>query len=496
MSEPKKIIEISGLDWLKGISTHPYIPVGGLFQQATNFNPFNRPGIYFPSQAASTIGTGVILDEIRSMTSYVSSAVAGVSFVLGFSKNTRLYRIRTDNMSVENLSTRIANDGGWGSIIFKNKIVYAGSTTLTANSIPIPRVSAEVSLLTLDNAYQHKPHIGPDRNLYVPNKSNVARVTSVTGTTGNSASFLAFEDDVIVRGLSDDGIHLIIVGDTNSATNPTVSAVGLYRCFVAFWNMKSQDLTRIWEFKDNGVFGVQVVEDEVIIHGQTNIYTCSINSKPRVLMPKTNNTNITSGPPEPGSLVKMGDNVALWGDGVKNIYGYGRISPHLPKSFFHLHEIANNQTYSLFYDGGATDKLIAAFGSAALYAFTGTTTANQTSTTKIAGIDFKQPYEFSFAKVILSQKLSAGQSVDLEILTDEGDNTVLRKTDGTANSFSHTNFPGKKSHIFYPYPGTQAASSIAVFEDLSDIQIRNIGASVRRVEIWGKPLRPDQDVYK
>ena len=111
-------------------------------------------------------------------------------------------------------------------------------------------------------------------------------------------------------------------------------------------------------------------------------------------------------------------------------------------------------------------------------------------------MDFKNPYEFDFAKVTLSEKLASGQSVDLRILTDEGNNTVLRNTEGTANSFSFSNFGSDKSHIFYPYPGAQAASTIALFEDLSDITIINKGASVRRVEIWGTPIPPDQNIYK
>ena len=122
--------------------------------------------------------------------------------------------------------------------------------------------------------------------------------------------------------------------------------------------------------------------------------------------------------------------------------------------------------------------------------------STEISTAIIAGIDFRQPYEFSFAKVVLSEKLSSGQSVDLKITTDEGNNTVLQDTKDGGNPFSFTQVGGKKSHVFYPTPIAQSASSIAVFEDLSDIQIVNKGASIRRIEIWGKPIRSDQNVYK
>ena len=514
MSEPVKILEISDKDWLSGISAQPYIPVGGLFQQSTNFDPFDKIGIYVPSQSESSIGVGVVATDIRWIVSFSSTAVSGVTYFHAFGNST-LYTGRTTQGAlpgggsgfIENQSSRITNMNSRGAIQFKSKIVYFGQTNAIANSLPIPRVSAEVTILSnLTDSYAHIPHIGPDRNLYVTNGSKIARVTSVTGTSGNDASFLSFEEDIATRGIADDGKHLIIVGDSSGFNEPNAGlATGEIRCFVAFWNMKSQDLTRIWEFKDNHVFGVEIVEDDVVVFARNNVYVCSVDSKPRILLLKGGNSNVQESTPEPGSIKKINDHMVIWGgegysDGDNNkntIFGYGRVHPSLPKSLFTKHTLSvspsgTKSIFSLFYDGGNTNKIIASYGNS-MYIFSGT---NQTSTTKIAGMDFKKPYEFSFAKVVLNKKLSSGQSVDVEIKTDEGDNTVLRNSSGTTNSFSHTNFPGKKSHIFYPTPGTQATSTIALFEDLSDITIKNVGAEIRRFELWGKPLRPDQDVYK
>ena len=516
MPEPLKILEISGDDWMKGIVVHPYMAVGGLFQKATNFDPFRKVGLYVPSQSESSIGTGVVTVEARWIIPFASSTVAGVTYFHAFGPST-LYTGRTSqgalpgggNGFIEDQSSRMTAITPRGAIKYKDKIVYFGTNNVIANSIPIPRVNAEVTLLTgLTTSYAHVPHIAPDKNLYFTNSDKIGRITSVTGASGNDASYFSFESDAVTRGITDDGQHLIIVGD-NQNENESTPAIGVaqgdYRCFAAFWNMKSQDFTRIWEFRDNFVIGAVSIEDETVIFGQNNVYVCSVNSRPKSLLIKGGNSTIQQSAPEPGSIIRVNNQVVLWGgegysgdgDNKDVIYGYGRLHSSLPKSLFTMNRITaapsgTKTIFSLMYDNGNTNNLIASYGNS-MYMFT---VGNNTSTLILAGIDFKKPYEFSFAKVVLDQKLDTSQSVDVEIISGQGDNVVLRQTNGTTNSFSKVNFPGKKSHIFYPYPGSQASSSIALFEDLSDITIKNVGANVKRFEIWGKPIKPDQDIYR
>lgn len=502
MSEkPKKIIEISGQDWMSGISAHPYMSVGGRFQQATNFDPFEKVGIFVPNKTPSRKGEGVITEDIRSFIVSVSSVAAGV-FIDAFANTAKLYRIDAENGTVTDISSRLnSTSGASGSIIFKNKTVYTDSSSVRAHDYPVSAQTGNIvvllSSLTSIVGTTRAFHIGPDRNLYMTNAQYIARITSVTGTSDNNSQYLSFESDAQTKDIDDDGQHLIIVGDSNPNADSLIG--GSFRCFVAFWNMKSQDLTKIWEFKDERVYGVAAIEDEVLIFCKNNIYTCSVSSRPKVLIPLKGNSSLSTGITNQYSIAKRDNSTVVWGSGT-SFRGYGRLHPSLPKTLFTAYTIPTHSGFSETYalleilDSSGSFKLWAGTNGERLYSFD--TVSSETSTTILAGIDFKQPYEFAFAKVILSEKLSSDQSVDLQILTDEGNNTILRNTNATDNSFSHTNFPGKKSHIFYPYPGAVAASTIGIFEDISDLKIINKGASIRRVEIWGRPIRQDQTVYK
>lgn len=515
MPDPIKILEVSGDDWMKGLSIHPYIGSGGLFKRATNFDPFRKIGIYTPSQGQSRIGAGVVTIEARWIVPFSSSSlVAGVTYFYAFGSST-LYLGRTTqgalpgggNGFIEDQSSRLSSPwfGEKGAIKFKDKIVYISTTGIAAGTIPLPATPSVTKLLgNLTNTYSHFPHIGPDRNLYVTNGKSIAKITNVTGTSDNEAEYLTFENDVVTRGITNDGQHLIITGDGQGDIEPNVgTAAGRYRCFVAFWNMKGKDLTRIWEFEDNHVSGATAIEDEIIVFGSQTVYKCNVNSRPLPLLPKGGNSRIQISSPEPGSINKVSDSIVLWsGEGYaednndkKTIFGYGRLHPSLPKSLFTVHTITGSPggtatIFSLFSDSGNTGNIIASYGNS-MYIFTGT---NNTSTIVLAGIDFKQPYEFSFAKVVLNNKLDTGQSVDIEIISD--DIPVVRNTQGTSNSFNQSNFSGKKSHIFFPYPGATASESSALFENLTDIKITNVGADVKRFEIWAEPVAPDQDIYK
>src|SRR3990167_3583647 len=493
-----KLFEVSGRDWLSGLSTHPYIPVGGIFQQASNFDPFQKVGIYMPTPTPVRFSSIDPAEDIFAMVIHTSSGVGGVNFIDALAAGNVVYRIKTSDGTIT-AQGGITNSGSRGATIFKNKTIYSSGSAVYANNYPLSSVNSETALFSVSGVGPQKMHIGPDRNLYITNDNKIGRITSVTGTTGNS-NYITFEDDVICRGLDDDGQHLIIGGDTN-LNNLTTG--GRHRCFVAFWNMKSQDLTRIWEFTDDTVLGVASVSDEVLVICSDAVYTCSVGSRPVPLITFKGNSSFDSifgeySPSRTLPIVKKDNGTVLWAFG-KQIMGYGTLHPSLPKTLFTGYTIPDHPSFttiqSMIYNDLNDDyPLWVSTDSNRVYAFP--TTTSETSTTKMAGIDFKQPYEFSFAKVILNKKLESGQSVDVEIKTDEGNNTVLRDSKGTTNSFSFTNFGAKKSHIFYHYPGAQSASTIAVFEDLSDIQIRNIGAEIRRFEIWGKPLRGDQDIYK
>ena len=339
MSESKRIIEISGESWLSGISVHPYLPVGGMFQKATNFDPFQKVGIYIPSKTPSEVGSGAtIAQNIEAMIGY-SASTGTVAHIIAFANSSKVYDINAANNSVSDVSSNISGmTTVRGAAKYKGSAVYASDDNVYANVIPLQ--ASQTTILSGINTAPHVMKVAPDRNLYVTNGSSVARITSVTGTSGNQSTYLTFETGVVTRGLDDDGTHLVIVGDTNSVSPSSV--LERNRCFVAFWNMKSQDLTRIWDFEDSSVGGVACVEDEVLVFGSSGTWTCSVGSRPRLLQPGIDNTSLFGAVPASGAVTKVGG-IALWGVATSSgasegagsyVRGYGRRSPHTKKVLF------------------------------------------------------------------------------------------------------------------------------------------------------------------
>lgn len=474
---PVKLIELSGESWLKGVSYHPNIAIGGLFRSLSNFDPFEKLGVFKatlnPTQRGS--GTTTVAGAYN-----VGFTDGGTSYFYTFGDTSKVYRVNITAGSVADKSAQITGITTIrGAERFKNKVIYANDSTIFSNSIPLVLASQTTIVAGLQTA-NHIMKIGPDRNLYATNKQYIARITNAAGLSGNSAQYLSFEDDVVTRDIESDGQFLVIAGDTNEVNGSTL---GTNRCFVAFWNMKSKDLTQVWEFTDNQIFSIELLENEVIVHGRDNIYTCSVTSPIQVLMPLRGNSNfVLASSPTPGRLIKKGTSV-LWGNSG-NVYAYGRLTPAMKKIFYQPNSLASGNIVSLFFDGSI---LWATSDDGKLWQFTSAT--SQTSVLVVDDIDFKRPYELAFIKAQLLETLTSGQSLAVQILT-AGGNRVLDLSD----SFDYATFGAKLNHIYYPKPAL-SSSDAPTFEDATNFTITNTGGvQVKRFEMWGYPIDPTQDL--
>ena len=64
-----KILEFKGPDFLKGVSIHPSVALGGLFQVFGGCNPFEQGGLALPSYLPQVIGSGAV-DAAKSLLSF------------------------------------------------------------------------------------------------------------------------------------------------------------------------------------------------------------------------------------------------------------------------------------------------------------------------------------------------------------------------------------------------------------------------------------------
>ena len=476
--EPVKILEISSKDWMGGMSAQRYMSVGGVFRSLTNYDPFERHGVWKPTVAPTERGDGTVAANIKHFTAWINTADSNEAYLYGFANSSAAYAIKSVTpftvSAITGGITGITTIRGAGN--FKGKVLYANDTVVKANSIPVAAPN-EATILSGLTAAEHIMHIGPDRNMYITNDNHIARITNEAGTSGNAAQYLTFESDVVTRDITDDGKYLVIAGDTTENLASSQQN-GNARCFVAFWNMKSQDLSQIWEFRDSRIYSIERAEDEIFVIGADNIYVCRIDMPIKPLMPLRNNPTIASSIfVSPANTIRRGNGVVLWAMGT-SIYGYGRSTPYTAKRLFHLNTGSDTIT-AMIHDG------ITLWGSivSELYDFTNGASFN-TSSLILADIDFKRPYEFAYAKIVLRKGLTSGLTLPLEILTQDGAEYVLK-----SQGFNFTSHGKVSSFIYFPLPLTSdTTSQVPWFEDLTDISMTNNGAEVRRLEVWGYPI--------
>src|SRR3990167_9187814 len=94
------------------------------------------------------------------------------------------------------------------------------------------------------------------------------------------------------------------------------------------------------------------LEDEVLVFGHNNLYTCTVGSRPRPLMSFQNNpvisaTNLI----HPASTIRRDNGVVVWSQGTE-VYGYGRPNQSLSKTLFKLNTTPfGTRILSLYHDG-------------------------------------------------------------------------------------------------------------------------------------------------
>lgn len=496
--EAIKILEISGELWMGGISLQPSIPIAGIFKQASNFDPFKVMGVFNPAigptqQGSASVSTGGAWN--------VGFEVNGTSYFYSFADGSKVYRVNTllTFGDVDDVSASISDVAVIrGAIKHKNKIVYASNTSLKFNSTDTSTPgdgftrANQRGLISLTTGGVHSMITGPDRNLYVTNLNKIGRITTMTAETGgvpasgNTNAYLTFEDDVRLRDLATDGKYLVILGDTNS--NYTSGANTKVRAFVAFWNMKSQDLSQIWEFEDTVGYGLEFDGEEFIVHCRDNVYTCNIDTPITPLIPRRGSTNITPAVVNPGAIVRQNGSV-IWGEGG-NIYAYGRPHKALNKILYHPYTLDNGNVLSLFPHPGTLitpNGVWAMTDNNKLIEFVSGSPAS-TSIIKLADIDFKTKYRFAFAKIILRDVLASGDSATLQINTQNGGKLIL-----SSNGMSFADHGAISSRLIPPKVGETSGDAL-LFEDLTDILITSTnGANIRRIEIWAYPADPKQD---
>lgn len=482
MSNPIKIYEIKGKDFMQGLSIQSDFALGGLFASGTT-DPFRKMGYMTGVPANTEIDNTVITSQVTYLASK-NSGSEGYVFAINDSlvdKTKSFYRIKISDGSVIDYSDQIDQNASSpishnGVAFHKGRVIYEQGGSLRSNTLT-PTTGNDTNILTSASTGGSDTPImfatGPDGVMYYTANTNasIGKIVLVTGTSGNTATAFTMSDTALTpKDLCNDGVYLVWVADNN----PNKSIYGNASCRVFFWDTIKTKADIIYDIPDSYVISCRYVDGKVLILGASGIWACNSATPPKLIFPLNSNKL-----PTKANQVTTKDNIMYWISPavVNRVYAYGS-------------KIGSPILYNPFVLSASSD-LGLAFVSSGDY-FVGSDEngvfLHDTNGTPVNGnlqsvyTPLNQTYKFAYAKVVLKAPLSTGQQVDLSILNGNGQ--VI--TNSTSKNF--TQVGAKQTLIFNPNP---TAGSFSQFEDLSVSITTQTDVTVQRVTIYATPLPDD-----
>jgi len=464
----EKILEIRGEDWAKGYSFQNGLPYGGLFSNATSFDPFKLYGYMVPSVEPVEVGAAQISKAIR----YIAPGqVSGTNFIFSWADNGSTPALYKTNVlsgvtTDESGNVTVTSSAARGIIVYGGYVVYARNTEIRSVTTAL---ATETQILTTNvTSGEHPFTIGADKNIYFPNGNYVGKINSATGlaaTTGNDAQAFAMEPGLNIRHLVNDGRYLVIIADDGST-----STSGKVNCVIAYWDYTSTTLTQRYDFQAAGLTAGFLMDDAVYVFGKDYLYVANLSTSPRTVFPFIGSgATITAYPTSPGQISQQGNSV-YWGSGPR-VYAYGSFAAGAKKIVYQPYTFDDSVT--AFIQTG-----IAPFGATSgsdLFAVGFSPATSLTAGITTAQMQLPSPYKFEFARITMRSVMSTGKTATFSINCRGGGGSVTG-----ASTFSFSNDGAKQSYIFKPSGG---GATVDWFDEFS-VTIES-NATIEKLEIWG-----------
>jgi len=470
----RKIFEIKNTDWEKGLSYETENMVGGIFKTFKNCDPFVRNGSFSPTRVPTRIGSGTI--GTTNTIKYILPYYNAESRFYVFCDNYKLYDVEPDSPTVTDVSAQITSGSAtsYTLAIFKGRLIYIAGTSARSNIIPVSSGS-DVAILTGLSGSYFPFCIGADRNGYIGNGNNVAKITNTTGTSGNTTTVAAsLESGFQVKKLLNDGRYLVWLASNQQGSRGS--------CVVAFWDMAKSVFDQIFEFQDSDISAAEIIGDTIKIITPRGIYLCSSAMRPRLVVPFSDVSGGVVTTSDAPTLVSGAtlyrNNFLLWTSPSDRLLAHGTNIVGRTERLFNpntitgtLNTIGTDDTHILV---GAT-----VGGDVHLYQINSNGAAN-TAVANVAGFTLPQPYTFSHARIVMRQPISSGVTVALKLL-----NAASTKTIKASETRTNTTDPDEQNLIF-DHTSAGDGSDVGIFSEVSDIEITTNGA-VKSIEIYGEP---------
>lgn len=484
----KKIFELNKNIWGSGIALQPSAQRGGLFYQASNFDPFEVLDIMQPSRAPVRYGNATVTKQINYFANFTQSNLPYLYGFAGLGTTTALYEIKGTDGTVTDVSAQIATTASArGCVIWYDNVsatrgfIYATDTTVRANSVPVA-LANDLEILTGLTSAEHKFEPGADGNLYFTNGNKVGKITSTTGTAGNILDAFTFPAGYTIRDIANDGRYLVIIADNQTGTDQ----LGTYNCIIGYWDYASEQLTQRYNLQLNSVVAVQIMNGNAHVFSKEGIYICNVSAYPQILFPLNGTSSlVNSFPTKSSQVIKRGNDVILWGDGNSSkVYGYGSLGLGDKHIMFHPASVGAGNITALGVQGlsNTVTPIFIASSTPALY-IQGISSTRDTASLITTSIVLPQPFKLSYIRVVAREVLSSGQTMTLSMSSQN-----YSKLASSSQTFSFTADGAKQSKYFLPITDT-----IQMFNDFALSFTSNF--AIQSIEVWGEPLEgPNQSI--
>ena len=432
------------------------------FFSSHGINPFRTVGVLSASFQSSTMA---ISDVITNFVPYIG---ATNPYMFGWGDAGHMYRINTNDSTVEDLATAASSQKGM--LFYKGTVLYAQTTKIGQMTSPdAGSPTFGEPLFTGINNVTHPMHEFQG-TAYIGDLNNVL---TWNGTT-SAVSLFSFPSDTTIVDIDDDGYYVIFATTKQTGSQKSINKI-------YFWDTTSLKWTKELEIYDGNLSAIHKdAKGTLLAFARNGAYAFSFGSAPQIVIPQISGLT-TSDLQPPEGAVSFYKGMLAWG-GNTDIFTYGNIDPRLP-----------NIVAAPIYTGGLVKSLIftdilnktyySRSGQNLLYVtdttFGLTNSANQYL--QFSSVDLGSPHQVHYIKVLLSQVLnSSNDQIIVELHNDKSASSITPIV-----TIDYTTSDTTRLHHKFPY--NFQGQYISGLINMSD------SVQFKALEIWGESL-PDAEI--
>jgi hypothetical protein len=435
-----KILSLSTRDFFTGISPSAHSERAGLWHKATGINTFVDPtqgsvnvGLLQTSPTPVEITGGVGGTPLSSITR-VTGAGAGTTFI-GTSAGISEIDVSGDNNATSTLTNAnmtnglelFQSRGATAEYVYywqKTQIGRYGDLNGTPTDTP-------AYLTGLQDTPYHPTHKMFDE-IYYGNKDRIGRIKDDgAGSITHSANVLDFESNKLVTCLEDDGDFLVMGLTENQGDNSIYS-----KTVVRFWDKTSSSWNKEWNIPDVNIIALKRIGSTLYAVCPRGVYAFNRFSAPQ----KVKQINSTYSPTfgHSNAVGVLGQSL-MWGAGSNGTVNlYGSTLAGVPVAYHQPFSGAGTGSTTLIADDTRFMRVLVGTDEPKLYRYVLTSGGATSLSAETIYIPLNERYDIKEIEFIFGEPLATGDSLNVDVQTDE---------DNVATDYGTISYASNKKEI-------------------------------------------------